>query len=208
MAETGDRLRIEILFAHPALDKSRIHRRLLPAVRDIEGVTVQDLYEIYPDFDVDIAAEQAMLVQHDLIIFQHPMYWYSTPALVKQWIDLVLEHGWAYGEGGTALQGKQVLSVITAGGGEKAYQRGGMNGFSVRELLAPIEQTVRLCNMEYLPPYVIHGAHALSDAQIGRAAEEYRRVVVALRDRTLDLETARTQHRLNADLSTILGRQE
>ena len=109
--------RILILFAHPALEKSRIHRQLLRGLPELPGVTLNDLYERYPDFDIDIAREQQLLTDHDLVILQHPFYWYSTPALLKQWQDLVLEHGWAYGSQGKALRGKQVLSVISTGGG-------------------------------------------------------------------------------------------
>jgi len=86
-----------VLFAHPALEKSRVNRRLAAAVADLPGVTLHDLYEAYPDFDVDVKREQDLLVAHDVLVVQHPFYWYSTPALVKQWEDLVLEHGWAYG---------------------------------------------------------------------------------------------------------------
>jgi glutathione-regulated potassium-efflux system ancillary protein KefG len=196
--------RVLILFAHPALHRSRVNRGLVGAVRDLEGVTFHDLYEIYPDFDVDAGAEQELLLRHDLIVLQHPFYWYSTPALVKQWEDVVLEHGWAYGAKGTALRGKRMLSVVTAGGGSGSYAREGLNRFTVTELLAPIAQTARLCGIEYLPPYVIHGTHALDLTDIARTADEYRRVIVALRDGTLDLEAARAQKHLNDDLAAIL----
>lgn len=144
--------RVLVLFAHPALEKSRVHRRLIREAPATPGVTVQDLYEAYPTFDIDVPYEQALLTAHDLIVFQHPFFWYSTPALLKQWEDLVLEHGWAYGSRGNALAGKRVLSVITAGGGATAYAPEGFNRYTVRELPRPIEQTARLCKMEYLPP--------------------------------------------------------
>lgn len=196
--------RVLILFAHPALHRSRVNRGLVRAVRDVEGVTFHDLYEAYPDFDVDAGHEQELLERHDLIVLQHPMYWYSTPALVKQWEDVVLEHGWAYGANGTALRGKKMLSVITAGGGATSYTREGLNCFTVAELLAPIAQTARLCGIEYLPPYVIHGTHSLGTDDVARTADEYRRVIVALRDGTLDLERARAHTHLNDDLAAIL----
>ena len=125
------------MLAHPAYEKSRINRRLWAAVQDLAGVRFHDLYEAYPEFDIDISREQALLTAADAIVLQHPFFWYSTPALVKQWEDLVLEHGWAYGSRGTALQGKSFLSVITTGGGQDAYHAEGHNRFSIRELLAP-----------------------------------------------------------------------
>lgn len=177
--------RILILFAHPALEKSRVHRRLLTRVP--ADVTVHDLYEAYPDFDVDVQREQALLLAHDLVILQHPFFWYSTPPLIKQWEDLVLEHGWAYGSQGTQLRGKWMMNLLTAGGRAAAYQHEGYNRFTVRELLAPIEQTARLCGVTYLPPYVIHGTHRLDDSEIERQAELYGAFLAALRDDALDL---------------------
>lgn len=174
--------RILILFAHPALEKSRIHRRLIREAHEIDGITVNDLYEEYPHFQIDVAREQQLLLAHDLIVMQHPMYWYSTPAILKQWQDLVLEHGWAYGSRGTQLRGKALLSLITTGGAEAAYQHGGFNRYTIPELLAPIIQTARLCNMDYLPPYVIHGAHRMDEPGIAQAVERYRALLLALRD--------------------------
>ena len=102
-------LRVLILFAHPALEKSRVNRRLSAAVSSLPGVTFHDLYEAYPDFDVDVRREQELLGSHDLVVLQHPFFWYSIPPLLKQWIDLVLEHGWAYGSEGKALVGKEAV---------------------------------------------------------------------------------------------------
>ena len=193
-----------VLFAHPALEKSRVNRRLAAAVADLPGVTLHDLYEAYPDFDVDVKREQDLLAAHDVLVVQHPFYWYSTPALVKQWEDLVLEHGWAYGTGGTALRGKRWLNAVTTGGREAAYATGGMNRFTMRQLLAPLDQTAQLCGMIFLPPFVVHGTHRLADQEIAAAAEEYRAVVEALRDDRLDLDAARGVDRLNADLTRVL----
>ena len=122
--------RVLILFAHPALQKSRVNRRLIAAVRNMENVTINDLYEEYPDFFVDIKREQELLLSHDIIIFQHPLYWYSCPALLKEWQDLVLQYGFAYGAQWTKLNVKWVLTAITAGGPLSAYQRDSCYGRS------------------------------------------------------------------------------
>jgi glutathione-regulated potassium-efflux system ancillary protein KefG len=197
--------RVLVLFAHPALRRSRVNRRLVDAVRDLDGVTVHDLYEAYPDLDIDVGREQRLLVDHEVVILQHPFYWYSTPAILKEWQDLVLEHGWAYGHEGTALHGKLLLTATTTGGGEQAYCRDGSNFFTMRELLAPIEQTARLCGMRYLPPFVVHATFALDEAGIDRHADDYRRLVSALRDRHLDLDAVGGLARINADLDSLLG---
>jgi glutathione-regulated potassium-efflux system ancillary protein KefG len=171
-----------ILFAHPALEKSRVNRRLADAVRSLPGVTFHDLYERYPDFDIDVTHEQKLLEEHDVIVMQHPFFWYSTPALLKEYQDLVLEHGWAYGHDGTALHGKSLLTATTAGGSEEAYCKTGHNRCTIRELLAPIERTAVLCGMTYLPPFVVYGTHSLDDAAIAEHAALYRRKLESLRD--------------------------
>lgn len=185
-----------VLFAHPNLEESRIHKIWLRSALKLEGVTVRDLYELYPDFDVDVASEQELLARHDVVVLQHPLYWYSTPALVKQWIDLVLVHGWAYGTGGDALAGKWLVSAISTGGKDEAYRPEGFHGISLEDLLAPLRQTARLCKMRYLPPFVTHGAFSISPEDILASAQEYTRLLEALRDETFDLASVEKQRRL------------
>lgn len=176
-----------VLFAHPAFQRSRVNRALVAAARATEGVTVHDLYETYPDFLIDVKAEQGLLESHDAVVFQHPFFWYSSPSLVKEWLDLVLEYRWAYGEGGTALHGKILAHAISAGGPEDAYRRGGSNHFSVRELLAPFEQTARLCGMAYAEAFTVHAAHHLDSSDLAAAALRYQTWLGSLRDGTAPL---------------------
>jgi glutathione-regulated potassium-efflux system ancillary protein KefG len=180
--------KVLILFAHPAFEKSRVHASLVRAVRGLPDVTIHDLYEAYPDFDIDVKREQQLLLQHDMIIFQHPFYWYSSPAIIKQWLDLVLEHNWAYGSGGTALRGKIMLNSISCGGSREAYVTGGRNRFSIRQFLFPFDQTAALCGMRYWPPFVIHGTHRLQQTDIAALAVQYRNTVQALQRDEIDKE--------------------
>ena len=200
--------RVLVLFAHPALEKSRVNRRLIEAVRDLPGVTFHDLYEAYPDFHIRVSREQELLTEHDVLVLQHPLFWYSTPALVKEWEDLVLEHGWAYGSKGTALRGKTMVSAVTTGGRESAYQLNGFNGHTLGQLLVPLFQTFRLCGMECLPPFAAHGTHSMSAEDIRRHAADYRRVVEALRDDRIDVGAVAELPRLNVDLDALLGEKE
>ena len=197
--------RVLILFAHPALEKSRVHRRLIGNVPALPGITFHDLYEAYPTFDIDVEREKALLTAHDVIVLQHPFFWYSTPAILKQWQDLVLEHGWAYGSTGKALQGKTVFNLLTAGGREPGYRRDGYNRHTVRDLLAPIEQTMRLCNMRYLPPYVIFGTHWMDEAAIAAVVQDYSTLLAALHDGKVDLESAEALPTLNAAVEHLLA---
>ena len=197
--------RVLVLFAHPALEKSRVNRVLVRGIRDLPDVTVHDLYEEYPEHDIDVAREQELLLEHDVIVFQHPFFWYSTPSILKEWQDLVLEHGWAYGSGGTALHGKWMLSAVSTGGREVAYSHEGHNRFTIRELLAPIEQTAHLCGMEYLPPFVVHGTLGMKPEQAARHAADWRRTVEALRDGRVDLQRVGALPRLNANLDALVA---
>lgn len=197
--------RVLILFAHPALEKSKVNQHLIQAVRGLDAVTVHDLYEAYPNFHIDVKYEQELLVSHDIVVFQHPFYWYSSPALLKEWQDLVLEYGFAYGHQGTALAGKKFLSVITTGGSEKAYCREGHNRFSIRELLVPFEQTAYLCGMEYLPPFVIHGTHQLQEQhQVMEYTNDYQAAIVALRNDAIDWNFLQQCKYLNQNLHQVI----
>jgi len=195
---------ILILFAHPALQKSRVNRKLIRYVVDIEGVTVHDLYEAYPDFHIRVAHEQALLLKNDIIVFHYPVFWFSTPAILKEWMDLVLQHGWAYGREGTALKEKKLMSVISTGGREALYRKDGYHRNTISEFLNPIRQTAAVCGMEYLPPFVVHGTHTISEPEIARHGEDYREVLIALRDGLVDFETVRTLPRLNSDIKSII----
>jgi glutathione-regulated potassium-efflux system ancillary protein KefG len=166
-------LKTLILFAHPRLEKSRINRKLLEVIPKDLPVTLHDLYEKYPDFNIDVEAEKRLLLEHDVFIFHHPFYWYSCPPLLKQWIDLVLELGWAYGPGGTQLSGKYVFNAITTGGPQEAYTHEGRHQYTITELLAPFIQTANLCKMIYLTPFSVHGTHRLTDAEVEEQANRY-----------------------------------
>ncbi len=128
------------------------------AARGVEGVTRADLYAEYPRYGIDVATEQARLVAHDVLVLQFPLFWYSCPALVKEWIDLTFEHGFAYGAGGDRLHGKVLQLAITTGGTAEAYRPGGHNHYEIRTFLTPFEQTARLSGMRFAAPYVLHGA--------------------------------------------------
>lgn len=196
--------RVLILFAHPAFQRSRINRQMLKGVESIPGVTVNDLYEHYPTMFIDVEREQELLGSHDVIIMHHPFYWYSTPAILKEWQDLVLQHGWAYGREGRALSGKHMLNVVTTGGPEPAYSTEGYNRFSLRQLLAPLEQTAFLCRMDYLAPFVVHGTHLMKTDVINQHVSDYHRFLRALVADQVDLKKAASIERVNANLDSIL----
>ena len=197
--------KVLVVFVHPALEKSRVQKRLLKEATGVVGVEIHDLYEAYPDFQVHVRSEQELLAAHDVVVLQFPFFWYSTPALLKQWLDLVLEHGWAYGSGGHMLHSKRIATVISTGGGEGAYRPDGLNRFTVRQLLAPLEQTFHLCGAHFLAPLVIQGVHRLEPPDFEPFAASYRGFLEALRDDRFDLEAACREELLLPALPRLIG---
>jgi len=189
--------KILILFAHPRYEHSVVNRALIDSARKNPAVTVHDLYEKYPDFNINIALEQDLLISHDVIIWHHPFYWYSCPPLLKQWIDMVLEFNWAYGPKGDKLAGKTVFNTITTGGNREAYQPEGRNRFPVNQLLLPFDQTAFLCKMNYLPPFAVQGTHRLSQEELSGHAENYRQLLQLIADGDFDPGSLKNHELLN-----------
>lgn len=196
--------RVLVVFAHPAFQKSKINKALLSSVQGLEHVSLHDLYEAYPDFHINEKQEQALLLQHDLIVLQHPFYWYSCPALLKEWLDLVLVSGFAYGQGGTQLRGKRLLSAITTGGSEASYRRQGAPEVTRDKLLYYLERTARLCGMTYLPPFVVYGTHDMQTAAAEKHGQDYRQVLAGLAADRFSAQQLDPLERLNQNVDTLL----
>jgi glutathione-regulated potassium-efflux system ancillary protein KefG len=190
--------RVLVLLAHPTLHRSRVNRTMAAAASALAGVEVHDLYEAYPDGDILVAVEQAKLEKADVVVFLFPFYWYSSPPILKLWQDLVLEHGWAYGSSGNALRGKDFLIALSTGGGEEAYRPEGFNRFTIRQLLAPFDQTAYLCGMNFVPPFVIHGTHRLQMAEIEAHAQQFSVLLQHLQRGTLSARNWQGYEKLNA----------
>lgn len=155
-----------VVYAHAAPHKSRVNRRLAKAAEAVPNVEVLDLYETYPDFYIDTAAEQARLARAQVIVFLHPIQWYSMPALLKEWVDTVLQHGWAYGHEARAMHGKTYWLVATTGSPAASYTAEGPHGHGFDDFLPPLRQTAALCGMHWEEPLILHGAHAVSDEAV------------------------------------------
>ncbi|MCE7536843.1 glutathione-regulated potassium-efflux system ancillary protein KefG [Aliivibrio fischeri] len=165
--------KILVILAHPDPEQSIANKAILSAYSHLEHVTVHDLYAHYPDFFIDVVFEHELLAQHDIIIFQHPLYLYSCPALLKEWMDCVLGKGFAYGNG-DALKGKQWRSVITAGGIEEAFSKTGYNQHSMDDILIPFKITAALCQMEWLPPSIQYWARKITVEKRQQYIDEYK----------------------------------
>ncbi len=161
-----------IIHAHPRPSQSRVVKQLLGVLSAQAQTELRSLYELYPDFDIDVEAEQQALLRWQKIVWLTPVYWYSVPSLMKHWIDQVLALGWAYGQGGDALRGKTCWWVSSAGGAHPAYAPPGMHRRPFADYVAPVEQTVRFCGMHWWPPFVAYGAHSRSEQALQDASAE------------------------------------
>ncbi|MES2935328.1 MAG: NAD(P)H-dependent oxidoreductase [Pseudomonadota bacterium] len=153
--------KIHIVYAHPYPSRSNSTRGLLEVFQLRSDVSIHSLYEMYPDGNIDVAAEQAALLAAPHIVWLAPVYWYNLPGLMKLWIDQVLTRGWAYGAGATALRNKTCWWIATTGGDEGSYSATGMHQRPFSDFIAPVEQTARFCGMDWQPPLIVHGAPGL-----------------------------------------------
>ena len=189
--------KILILFFHPLFEKSSANKALVENIPNSENFTFHDVYQEYPNFDIDIKKEQLLLSQHDIIIWHHPMYWYNCPPLMKQWIDMVLEYGWAYGKNGDALKDKIIFQVITTGANRESYCETGFNRFKFPSYLHAFNQTAKVCNMLYLPPFVIHDTFKTTKRDIEKISLVYKNLLCYLENNTFEINEIMEYEYLN-----------
>ncbi|GGN97945.1 NAD(P)H-dependent oxidoreductase [Saccharibacillus kuerlensis] len=182
-----------VIAAHPALESSRVNRTWLEELRKFpELITVSSLYEKYPDGTIDIAAEQALVEAHDRIILQFPFYWFSSPPMLKQWLDEVLLEGWAYGESIDLFHSKTIGVAISAGSRESEYQPEGRYRFDIHAMLSPFETTVHYLGAQYEPPFIQYGVNSrTSNEEIAYSTERYIRHLLQSREAVLPDFTAK-----------------
>ncbi|ANS41497.1 NAD(P)H-dependent oxidoreductase [Serratia inhibens] len=167
-----------LILAHPKFDESVVNKILIEKVMSNNDVYINNLSERYKDEKFDIEDEQRLLIQHERIIFQFPLYWYSYPAILKKWMDDVFTPGFAYGRKGellgTHLVGKQFSIVSTIGGVEQMYTPGGIVGSSVNELLRHLQATIEYVGGVYTYPHFVYGsAFVKNEEHLNQGVESY-----------------------------------
>ncbi|MDU0155137.1 NAD(P)H-dependent oxidoreductase [Bacillus cabrialesii] len=164
-------MKILVLAVHPHMETSVVNKAWAEELSTYDNITVRELYKEYPDEAIDVAKEQQLCEQYNRIVFQFPLYWYSSPPLLKKWQDLVLTYGWAFGSEGNALHGKELMLAVSTGSEAEKYQAGGGNHYSISELLKPFQATSNLIGMKYLPPYVFYGVNGATEEDISLSAK-------------------------------------
>lgn len=175
---------IALIYAHPYPKRSRANQLLLESLSaDFPELKVRSLYDLYPDFSIDVDAEQAILLQARIVLWMGPLYWYSPAALLKLWFEKVLTYGWAYGEGAHALAGKHCRWIVTTGGDEASFSDAGSHGRAFEHFVSPVQQTALFCGMQWHPPFVVHGSRRLTRAALQEQGRSLRQQVQNLMER-------------------------
>jgi putative NADPH-quinone reductase len=168
-----------VVFADPALQRSRLSRRVGNAARTFPDVQVQDLYELYPDFYIDAHSERQLLKGARLVIFSFQLAWYGMPSLLKEWFDAVIKPEWARLDGAGCLHGKRCWAIVDCNGFADDYRPGGRHARPLEDYLLPLEQTVRACGMDWLGPHVYYGADQASVEDIDAHVAKLRKMIGA-----------------------------
>ena len=147
---------ILVVLAHPNLEQSEVNSHYLSKLKSIKEVSINNLYKKYPDYNIDVAKEQELLISHDIIIFQFPLYWFSSPALLRKWQDDVITSAFSIGQN-NKLKGKELMIVVSVGGTKSDYRHGDLLNITIDEVLSPFEAFAHLTEMKYLSPFITYG---------------------------------------------------
>lgn len=171
-----------VIITHPHIENSVVNKSWMNTLqKHPDSFTIHALYEKYPDGKIDVAEEQKLLEAHDIIIFQFPLYWFSSPPLLKQWLDEVLLHGWAYGSTGDKMKGKKITLAISAGIKEKDYREDGLYQGNLDQLSLPFKMTTQYIAAQFLPPFTWYDVeHHPTEEYVEQSALAYLDFATAL----------------------------
>lgn len=176
-----------VISGHPCLKNSVANKTILDEIaKNCPEVEIRKIDELYPDCNFDVKAEQAAFEKADIVVFQYPTHWYGVPGILKLYIDKVMEHGWAYGSKGTALEGKIFIASTTMGVIDSAYSAGGIMGHTIEEFNYGIEGFAKNCKMDYKKLFSIGGAMCIpgvtSDEQKAALIEKLKKHAATIID--------------------------
>ena len=163
-----------VILVHPDMENSRINKSWKEELEKYpDKITIHELYKKYPDWNIDIKKEQELILKYDNIIFEFPLYWYSSPPILKKWLDDVLSFNWAYGNE-YRLKGKNIGFAVSVGGPETEYSKTGSVKFSMNEILIPFEATVEYIKANLISHYILFDAtESLSEEKLLESTKNY-----------------------------------
>jgi putative NADPH-quinone reductase len=162
-----------VIVTHPNIEASNWNKSWVEELQKHDEITIHELYKVYPDENIDVSREQKLIEAHDRIIFQYPLYWYSTPPLLKKWFDSVLLYGWAYGPEGTKTASKEIGVAISTYGTKESYQATGSNRLTLEEILSPIQALARFISATYLPHFSLNDTSDVTVERLAQSSIDY-----------------------------------
>lgn len=150
-----------MILAHPQFEHSIANKTISDIVsREEPSLEIRNIHQLYPNYQIDVKAEQTALLAHDLVILQYPMYWFNMPAILKIWFDEVFTYQFAYGSKGNKLKGKYLLPSLTIG--QPAVNFKEKDHFLVDDFLQPVKRSAEYAQMNYLDYIALYGVSIVS----------------------------------------------
>lgn len=150
-----------MILAHPQFEHSIANKTISDIVsREEPNLEIRNIHQLYPNYQIDVKAEQTALLAHDLVILQYPMYWFNMPAILKIWFDEVFTYQFAYGSKGNKLKGKYLLPSLTIG--QPAVNFKEKDHFLVDDFLQPVKRSAEYAQMNYLDYIALYGVSIVS----------------------------------------------
>jgi len=179
----GDRVTVSDLYAmgfDPVASAADFEAPEQPLVYTLEQRRAYAADALAPD----IRDEVARVLAADLIAFSFPVFWFSTPAILKGWIDRVFLSGPFYGGrriyGRGGLAGKRAFAAISLGGRAHMFGPAALHGELANGMMRHFFQgtlgyvglAVHQPFAAYHVPYIDHGARTALLADLRTAVLE------------------------------------
>ncbi|WP_141501531.1 NAD(P)H-dependent oxidoreductase [Paenibacillus luteus] len=165
-----------VIVTHPSIETSIINKRWVEELHKYpEKYTVHELHKVYPDGNIDVGKEQQLIESHQNLVLQFPFYWFNCPPLLKQWLDEVFIHGWAFGSnGGNKLKNRKAALAVSAGIEKDDYSKEGKYRYTLENLLSPFETTLLYCHADYRSFFAFYGTeNGTSASQLEKGVQDY-----------------------------------
>lgn len=139
-----------IISGHTDLATSVANKTIIETLEArLPQAEIVKLDELYPNFKINVEAEQLRLLRADIIVLQFPVFWYSAPSILERWMEETFQHGFSHGSTGNKLKGKKLVLSFTTGAPESMYRHKGPMGYTIDEFLPCYKAACRLCQMEF-----------------------------------------------------------
>lgn len=143
--------KILVVSGHTNLENSVANKAILEEFSKLfPNAEIDYLDQLYPDFKIDVAAEQKKLIDADIIILQFPIFWYHMPSIMERWMEETFTHGFSHGRTGNKLKGKKLIASFTTGAPKELYKKDGVMGYEIDEFLPSIKATSKLTQMDFV----------------------------------------------------------